>query len=108
MDRRSPWTGTSDERISHTFSRQPEADPNAPVSPATGSSDRSAQRGHAFPRHVWVNATGRPDDRHPGVLVDWRRDRGEWHALVTWVEGGGMRPAHTHVAWLRAEHVTPL
>lgn len=76
--------------------------------PDSSSPDRSSQRGHPFPKHVWVNLTGQSTDGYPGVLMDWRRGgNGGWEALVTWVEGGGMRAVRAHTEWVRAEHVMP-
>lgn len=104
--RGSPWGGSLEQRSAQMREASRRSEPDRGDRP-TASGDRSGQRGHPFPKHVWVNVTGRSDDRHPGVLMGWRQDRGEWEALVVWVEGGGMRGAHAHTAWLRAEHVCP-
>ena len=74
-----------------------------------GSADRdTGQRGNTAPRHVWVNVTGNPAYRSPGVLLDWRRQRdGRWEALVVWAEGGGNVRPRSHVEWVRSEHVAP-
>jgi hypothetical protein len=96
MSRRPSWGGNLEQRTA------------AMREMATATSgDNSGQAGHTFPKHVWVNVTGRSTDRSPGVLIDWRKDGAQWWALVTWVEGGGMRAPHAHTAWVRAEHVKP-
>jgi hypothetical protein len=70
--------------------------------------DGSGQRGHTVPRHVWVNVTGNAAYRYAGVLIDWRVDqRGNWEALVVWVDGGGNLKAHAHLGWVAASHVRP-
>lgn len=73
------------------------------------ASDRdTGQRGHTAPRHVWVNVTGNPVHRSPGVLLDWRRcPDGRWEALVAWAEGGGNIRPRAHLEWVRREHVRP-
>ena len=99
MERRPSW-GSLEDRTARM------RDQDASAGPRSG--DRSGQRGHPFPRHVWVNVTGRSDDRWPGVLIDWRRSPGGgWQALVVWVQGGGMQEGHAHVSWVAAAHVGP-
>jgi hypothetical protein len=77
------------------------------MTPEVRATDRSGQVGHAFPVHVWVDFSGTGTDRKPGVLIDWRQRTGQWQALVTWVEGGGIRAPHAHTSWVAANHLTP-
>jgi len=73
------------------------------------ATDGTGQRGHTNPRHVWVNVTENPSYRYAGVLMDWRVDhRGNWEALVVWVDGGGNLKAHAHLGWVAASHVRPM
>ncbi len=64
-------------------------------------------RGHGVPRHVWVCVTDRWHERHPGLLLEWRRTETRWEALVVWVSGGGTRGWEVRQGWMRAEHVRP-
>jgi len=69
--------------------------------------DGTTTRGHAFPKHVWIDVTGSSTSRSPGLLLEWRRTPSGWEALCVYASGGGNRRWSLTEAWVRAEHVSP-
>ena len=53
-------------------------------------------------RHVWVRPPHTPTAM-PGLVLDWRQQKGVWEALVTWVEPRG----RSVTDWLPAKCLTP-
>lgn len=70
------------------------------------ATDGTGQQGQVSPRHVWVRFGSLAS---PGVLLDWRRERGgQWSALVMYATGGGTVDVTVTTQWVPAAHVRPV
>src|SRR4051812_35006928 len=72
---------------------------------ATPSPPAAAPASSAGGRHCWVVASDQWPGRHPGVLVEWRKEDGlGWHGRVAFVvDDGGL----VIEAWLPAAALRP-
>lgn len=58
-------------------------------------------------RHCWVRfGKGAYPPPAPGLVLDWRKERGHWRAWVIWLDNNGLQPAIKQ-AWLPAEAIRP-
>ncbi len=66
--------------------------------------DGTGQSGRGSPRHVWVTFGSQAS---PGVMLRWRKERGQWQAFVVYVTGGGNVEVGVTAQWVPAAHVRP-
>ena len=55
------------------------------------------------PRHCWVIGEG--GERHPGLLLEWRRQSGRWQGLVTFVQTDSVGTFTLIQSWLDGDHL---
>ncbi len=58
-------------------------------------------------RHCWVRLERRNyPPPAPGLILDWRRERGQWFAWVIWLDNGSLREG-VRQAWLPLSVLRP-